>query len=336
MGLRTACWAVLLLAGSIAAVAAQAGDRIRAISGDELRRLFEAGNYREVQTASQLAVATAPQDAAAQYWLARSSYELGSYDAAMRAAEIACRLSPQNSEFQMWLGRAYGRKAEIESSFFLARKTRHAFETAVRLDGNNVTARRDLAEYYIEAPWFLGGSKDKARQQVQAIAGIDPLEGMLALAQLFRGLDQPEQARQQYELLLEKRPGRVRFYLEALDFYEHQRDSLGMARVLDRAHEVAPQDPRLLFYRAVSRVIGGLQLGQAEQELKEFLAQYPGNSDSVTQADGRSWLGTVYEGEGNWAAAVEQYRLAVQLEPYRKRFRKSLERAEKQLNRQGD
>lgn len=332
---RAARAAMLLLACAMAAAAAPAGDRVRAMSGEELRRLFEAGDYRQAQSASQAAVNSSPQDPAGHYWLARSSFELGSYDTAVKAAEDACRLSPQNSDFQLWLGRAYGRKAEIESSFFLARKTRHAFETAVKLDGTNITARRDLAEYYIEAPWFLGGSKDRARQQVQAIAGIDPLEGMLALAQLFRGMEQPEQARQQYELLLEKRPRGVHFYLEALDFYEHQRDALGMARALDGAHEVAPQDPRLLFYRAVSRVIGGLQLAQAEGELKQFLAQYPGSSDSVTQGDGRSWLGVVYEGEGNWAAAVEQYRLAVQLEPYRKKFRKSLERAEKELKKQG-
>jgi len=333
--LRAGLWTALLLACSIAAVAAQAGGRRPAMSGADLRRLFEAGDYRQAQTASQAAVAAAPSDPAAHYWLARSSYELGSIDAAVRAAEEACRLSPGNSDFQMWLGRAYGRKAEIESSFFLARKTRHAFETAVKLDGTNIAARRDLAEYYIEAPWFLGGSKDKARQQVQAIAGIDPLEGMLALAQLYLGSDQPELARAQYESLLDRRPGSAHFYLEALDFYEHQRDALNMARVLGRAHEVVPQDPRLLFYSAVTRVIGGLQLTQAEEELKQFLAQYPGNSDSVTQGDGRAWLGSVYEGEGNWAAAVEQYRLAVQLEPYRKRFRKSLERAEKEWKRQG-
>ena len=326
----------LLLACLLAAAGAPSAERHPAMSGDQLRRLFEAGNYRQVQAESQTAVAAAPQDPAGHYWLARSAYELGSFDLAMHAAEDACRLSPGNSDYQLWLGRAYGRKAEIESSFFLARKTRHAFETAVKLDGTNITARRDLAEYYIEAPWFLGGSKDKARQQVQAISGIDPLEGMLALAQLFRGLDQPDLAQQQYESLLEKRPSGVHFYLEALDFFEHQRDALGMVRVLDRAHEVAANDPRLLYYRAVSRVIGGLQLTLAEEELKQFLLQYPGNSESVTQGDGREWLGSVYEHEGNWTAAVEQYRMAVQLEPYRKRFRKSLEHAEKELKKQAN
>ncbi|HXZ18337.1 MAG TPA: tetratricopeptide repeat protein [Candidatus Acidoferrales bacterium] len=327
--------AALLVVGAMCAAALLPAGRRGAMNSEELRRLFEAGDYRQVQSQSQEAVAAAPQDPAPHYWLARSSYELGVYDLAVRAAEDACRLNPQSSDFQMWLGRAYGRKAEIESSFFLARKTHRALETAVKLDGTNIAARRNLVEYYVDAPWFLGGSKEKARQQVEAITALDPFEGMLAMADYYRGSDQRQEAQQQYETLLEKHPTQVHFYLEALDFYEHERDALNMARVLDVAHTVAPGDPRLLFYRAVSRVIGGLQLDQAEAELKQFLAVYPGNSDSVSQAEGRDWLGGVYEKEGKWQQALEQYRQAAQLEPYRKRFRKAVERMEKEVRKQG-
>lgn len=330
--LPEACAAVLfvVIVGNAALLGA---DRRPAMSGDELRRMFEAGEYRQVQAASEAALAATPKDPSLHYWLARSTYELGIFDAAVRAAEEACRLDPQKSDFQMWLGRAYGRKAEIESSFFLARKTRHAFETAVKLDPSNIQARRDLEEYYVEAPWFLGGGKDKARQQAEAVAALDPLEGLLALADFYRNTDQPEEAQKQYEQLLAKHPEQVHFYLEALDFFEHRRDALNMARVLGAVHPLFPNDPRLLFYSAVSRVIGGLQLDQAEAELKQFLAEYPGNSDSVSRGEGLDWLGRVYEGEGKWELAVEQYRLALQLEPYRKRFRKSLERAEKELRK---
>ena len=305
-----------------------------AMNGEDLRRLFEAGQYQKVQDDSQSALAAAPRVAAVHYWLARSAFELGRFDLAVHAAEDASRLEPRNSDFQMWLGRAYGRKAEIESSFFLARKTHRAFETAVRLDPTNIAARRDLSEYYTEAPWFLGGGKEKARQQVEAIAALNPLDGLLALADFYRNTGQQAAAGAQYALLLEKHPPEVRYYLEALDFYEHERDALSMVRTLAAAQELAPHDPRLRFYWAVSRIIGGLQLDQAERELTQFLAEYPGNSEWITQAEAREWLGLVYERNGNWNAAVEQYRTAVQLEPYRKRFRKSLERAEKELAKQ--
>jgi tetratricopeptide (TPR) repeat protein len=306
-----------------------------AMTSEDLSKMFDAGKYKQVQTESQAALAVAPRDPALHYWLARSSYELGVYDTAVTSAEEACRLDPQKSDFEMWLGRAYGRKAEIESSFFLARKTRHAFEVAVKLDPANIPARRDLAEFYVEAPWILGGSKDKARQQVDAITALDALQGQLALADFYRNADQPEDAQKQYDLIMAQHPQKLQFYLEALDFYAHQRDALNIARVLDAARAVAPQDPRLLYYRALSRVIGGLEVGQAEAELKQFIAEYPGRSDSVTQAEARDWLGVVYERQGNWQAAVEQYQQAVQLEPYRKRFKKALERAQKELRKHG-
>ncbi len=331
--LPAAARAALLLAMALAMALPLPAGRSPAMNGEELRRMFEAGEYRQVQAASEAALAATPRDPSLHYWLARSSYELGIYDAAVRAAEEACRLAPEKSDFQMWLGRAYGRKAEIESSFFLARKTRHAFETAVKLDPANIEARRNLEEYYAEAPWFLGGGKEKARQQAQAVAALDPLEGSLALADFYRNTGQAEEAQKQYEQVLVKHPEKIHFYLEALDFFASRRDALNMARVLGEAHSAFPHDPRLLFYRAVSRIIGGLQPDQAETELTQFLAEYPGSSDSVTQADARDWLGRIYEMEEKWAAAAEQYRQALQLEPYRKRFRKSLERAEKELRK---
>ncbi|MEJ2133379.1 MAG: tetratricopeptide repeat protein, partial [Gammaproteobacteria bacterium] len=45
---------------------------------------------------------------------------------------------------------------------------------AVELDPKNVRARILLIRYYRIAPWILGGSKRKARDQVDAIARIDP------------------------------------------------------------------------------------------------------------------------------------------------------------------
>jgi len=331
-----ACLGVTLLALLAARVHAGAATpgAPAAMSSDDLRKMFDAGKYQQVQAASQAALAVQPKDPSLHYWLARSSFELGGIDTAVVSAEEACRLDPQKSDFQMWLGRAYGRKAEIESSFFLARKTRKAFETAVKLDPSNIEARRNLEEFYTIAPWILGGSRDKARQQVDAIAAIDRQQGILALADLYRNAEEPAEARKQFELVLAEHPSQLQYYLEAMDFYQHERDALAIARVLDAARTVAPQDPRLLFYRAVSRVIGGLEVAQAETELKEFIAVYPGRSDSVSQAEAREWLGNVLEKRGNWRGAAEQYQAALQLEPYRKRFKKDFDRAQKELRKQ--
>ncbi len=77
----------------------------------------------------------------------------------------------------MWLGCAYGEKAERENflaAIVLAVKVREEFERAVQLDAKNVEARLDLAEFYVEAPAFLGGGEQKARAQAQSIGLLDP------------------------------------------------------------------------------------------------------------------------------------------------------------------
>src|SRR5262245_37199239 len=143
---------------------------------------FDSGNYRGALTTLTAALAQSPNDASIHYWIARSHYELRDYDKAVSYFESAVKLEPKNAEYNRWLGRAYGAKAEQSRSFFLARKVKQAFETAVRLAPGNIAARRDLMQYCVEAPWIVGGDKGKAREQIKAIADIDPLEGKLAQA----------------------------------------------------------------------------------------------------------------------------------------------------------
>ncbi len=56
----------------------------------------------------------------------------------------------------------------------MAKKVRTEFERAVELDPANWEARTDLAEFYLEAPGIVGGGKDKARAQAQALTPLNP------------------------------------------------------------------------------------------------------------------------------------------------------------------
>ena len=68
-----------------------------------------------------------------------------------------------------------GREADrsVVSAAPLAKKVRNEFETAVRLDPNDAEARSDLAEFYIQAPAFMGGGKNKAEREAEALARQD-------------------------------------------------------------------------------------------------------------------------------------------------------------------
>lgn len=101
---------------------------------------------------------------------------------AIKASDSATRDS-RDARVLLWAGRAYGRQA-LEASLFTqakwAGRTRDAWERAIELDPELLDARFDLIQYYLQAPGFLGGGRDKAEQQVAAIAQRDAGLGKLA------------------------------------------------------------------------------------------------------------------------------------------------------------
>jgi len=295
------------------------------------QRQFNAGNYSGAIKTLQSAAAQDANSAAAQYWLARSYYELHDYDNAIAAGEKAVDLDPKNSDYHKWLGTIYGGKADRDRSFSYARKVKKEFEEAVRLDPSNISARRDLEEYSIEAPFIVGGSKDEAKSQVDAIAALDPVQGHLARAMYdLSASKKPELAEKEYLEVLSAKPRDMDAYFDAISFFVHQNKPAEVETAVQAAAQVNPNDPRLAYARGVSRVLSGTDLPRAEQYLKSYLASTPDRSDWPSHAGAREWLGRLYEAEGKRSEAAEQYRAALQLDPGRKEAKARLQKLEKQ------
>jgi tetratricopeptide (TPR) repeat protein len=317
---------VALLGATVTAPFALASDASGTIQAAQ--RQFNSGNYpaaiKTLQTVPQVST-----NAEAQYWLGRSYYELHDYDNAIAAAEEAVELDPKNSLYHEWLGRIYGGKADRDRSFSYARKVKKEFEEAVRLNPSNIDARRDLEQYSMEAPWVVGGSKDEARDQVTAIEAIDPLEGHLARAAYDLDAKKPELAEKEYREVLAAKPKRIEPYFDVITFFIHQNKPADVEAAIQATAQVSPNDPRLGYYRGVSRVLSGTELPRGEEYLKSYLASTPDRSDWPSHAGAREWLGRLYEAEGKRAEAAEQYRAALQLDPGRKEAKSRLEKLEK-------
>jgi tetratricopeptide (TPR) repeat protein len=291
---------------------------------------FKAGNYAAAISTLQAAAPQNVSSAAAAYWLGRSYYEIFDYDNAIAQLERAVSLDPKNSVYHQWLGRADGGKADRDRSFSLAKKVKREFEQAVTLDPSNVAARRDLEEYCLDAPWIAGGSKSEALDQVSAIAMLDPIQGHLARALYDReGLKKLDDAESEIRQVLNAKPKTADPYFEAANFFETQNKPADVQAAVQAASEVAPNDPRIAYYRGVAGVLANTNLPAADQDLKAYLASAPERSDWPSHAAARNWLGRLYEAEGKPAEAAEQYRAALRLEPKNKDARARLERLEK-------
>lgn len=287
---------------------------------------LDAGKYAETASILQRQFAKNPEDAQATLWLARSFLDLASYDKAVAFAERAAQLSPDCSESHFWLARSYAMKADTDRSFWLARKAKVEYQRAIQLDPDNLAARRDLMEFYLQAPWILGGSRDKAQDQVQAIASRDATEGHLARAIYWRELERPDLADVEYRKVLEARPPQPEAYFQVADFYEADQKPAQVDAAVQAASLIVPNDPRLNYYGAVADVMKRRNLAGAEQDLKAYLTGTPRRDDFPPHAAAHDWLGRIYEIWGKKEQAIEQYRVALGLSPDNQAARDALKR----------
>lgn len=294
-------------------------------------RKVNSGDYRGAISQLQSAISQNPTDAVAYYWLGRAFYELEDYDNSAAAEEKAVSLAPKNSEYHDWLGRAYGGKADRERSFFVAKKVKAEFQTAIKLDPSNIGARRDLEDYDISAPWIAGGNKDEAQAQVDAIAAIDPVEGHVARAIYDNeALKKPSDAEAEYRAVLNAKSNHIEPYLQAANFFINENKPADVLAAVTAGTAVATDDARLDFYRGVVGVMSQSDLQSAERNLKSYIASTPVRSSWPSHAFARVWLGRLYEATGQAAAAAEQYRAALQLNPKQKEARARLDKLEKE------
>lgn len=317
----------------LAALVAPAG-MFAGVNGalESARRQFDAGQYRQAATILRAALEQNPQGAALHYWLARCYFELQDYDHAVLSAERSVELDPGDSVYHLWLGRAYGRRAEQAgwiAGFSLAKKSRREFEEAVRLDPSNLHAQRDLIEFYLRAPGIVGGGDDKAWKQAEALAAVDAVEGHLARGEFWADKKKPEQAEQEYRLVLAAKPKRVDAYLDVADFYLKRNDAIHMEEAVEAARGLDPSDRRLSYYCGVVRVLAGDRLEEAEQCLETYLTTVPPRSDLPSHADAHDWLGRLYERQGKCAAARAQYQKALEINPRSKSAHEGLRGAQK-------
>lgn len=157
--------------------------------------------------------------------LCKTSLEQEDSDKAIEYAEKAVELNDSSSRYYYWLGRAYGMKADqapIFEKLSNAKKCKNAWEKAVELDPENLTARVGLFQYYLQAPGLAGGGKEKAKNEAEEIIKINPVQGHLALAQVYENEDNYQKAENEYIQATQVNPGNTDPYFNLGLYYQRQ------------------------------------------------------------------------------------------------------------------
>jgi tetratricopeptide (TPR) repeat protein len=272
--------------------------------------LLSSGRINDVLT-----VLSTRADAESLNQLSRAYYAMDRWDEAVRCGERAVSLEPGNANYHLWLAREYGRKAGASnplSAAGLARKAKSEFERAVQLDPANVPARRDLAQYYTEAPAIMGGGLDKAREQAAQVQKYDGGTAHLILARVAVKEKQYAEAEQQLQTGIAQAKNPADLWLQLAAFYRSQGRLDDMQKAVAMAMSQPNRNAESYFDAAKELYEGKRDYAGAAQYLQKYLS----SGELVEAAPAfRAYylLGQLDEKLGQSGAAAAQYQASLAL-----------------------
>ncbi len=278
--------------------------------------LLAAGRVDEAIGALTSRLQQAPDDAEAHYLLMRAYFGLQRWDDAINEGQRAVALMPNNSEYHLWLGRTYGEKADHSSwvtAVSMAKKARAEFERAVQLDGRNVEARTDLAEFYVEAPGFLGGGKDKAQAQADQIFKLGNESAALwvraKIAEADKNFALAEMDLRSAIQTSQNHPDSI---LSLASFYRRRGRMSEVEDTVNKA--VAADKQRHSYYDAAELLYrAGRNFQSATQLLREYISAGNHRPSDPPIFQAHFLLGTILEKLGDRRSAADQYRASLSL-----------------------
>jgi tetratricopeptide (TPR) repeat protein len=285
-----------------------------AVADADPAALLRAGKADQAIHALNLAVARVPNDARSYNLLCRVYFQLELWDDAVRMCEKAVNLEPPNSSYHQWLGRAMGRKAEVANpftAFNLARKVKTEFERAVTLDGNNLSARSDLSEFYLEAPGFLGGDKNKARQQADYVAEHDRALASYIYARVAEKQGNTG-AEAEYKKAIVASSQPARYWVELAHFYRRTGRMAEMEDAIRRAVGAVQQGEPSEFDAAALLVHSGRNFAGAAQMLRHYVSEEDASEDGPAFR-AHYLLGVILEKLGKKKEAASEFQTALNM-----------------------
>jgi tetratricopeptide (TPR) repeat protein len=294
---------LLMLAASLAAIAA-----------DTANDMLAAGRIDEAIAELNGRLSSAPTDAESSNLLCRAYFALEDWNRAESSCRKAASLAPDNSRFHLWLGRVYGEKAD-RANFLaaagLAGKVRGEFERAVQLNPQDVDARLDLAEFYLEAPGIVGGGEKKAREQAQSIAMENPAREHWVYARIAEKKKDFTTAEGEYHQYIDLSQGDAEAWLNLALFLRRQKRLDEMEQAIVKLSQAPMPKSDVLVEAAGILYRAGRSYPFATELLRRYLASGPVEAAPAFKA--HYLLGMLLEKQGDKAAAAREYRASLSL-----------------------
>ena len=258
---------------------------------------------------------TSNNDAEAWHLLCRAYLSLEKWNDAVKSCEKAVAADPNNSEYHLWLGRAYGEKAE-HSIFWVAwglgKRVRIEFQKAVALNAENIDARSDLAEFYVEAPGILGGGTDKARDEADQIARYDAAGALWVKGRVAEKEGNNAEAEKQYLEAVNVSHNQPGALLDLASFYRRTDQLDKMEATINRAVSSERKKSNVLYDAAMLLYRTGRNFPGAANMLRKYLDS-DNKTDEAPAFQAHYLLGQILEKQGDKQGAATEYEAALSL-----------------------
>jgi Flp pilus assembly protein TadD len=293
---------------------ASRADSARDVARDHIKTMLAAGSIDDAIAELNSLLSSAPADAELSNLLCRAYYELEDWDRAEASCRKAVANDPEIARFHLWMGRVYGEKADrtnFLAAASLAVKVRGELERAVQLNPKDLDARLDLSEFYIEAPAIMGGGEQKAREQAQAIAQLNPAREHWVYARLAEQKKDAPAAEREYRQFIELSQGDAEAWLNLALFLRRQArlDEMEQAIVRLSQTQFSKPEGRMEASELLYRTNRNYPL--ALEFLRRYLATGPVEAAPAFKA--HYLQGELLEKQGDKAGAAAEYRSSLSL-----------------------
>lgn len=234
--------------------------------------------------------------------------------------ERAVAADDKNGVYHLWLGRAVGQQAQTASKVkqpFMARRIKAEFERAVALDPELLDARDGLISFYLQAPGFMGGSVEKAREQQREIARRDAYRGHLAASNIAWSAKDTAATERALQAAIAAAPDSVRTVVGLAQRQAAWGRTAAAFATLESHLARRPDDVAVRFQVGRLAATSGEQLARGEQLLRALVAapEWEPTNLRPSRAAVHYRLGMVLERSGRTADARASYERAVALDP---------------------
>ena len=295
---------------------------------EQLKKLVEENKLEEAKKIALPIKKESGDYAQAQYYLGLIAFQEKQYDDAADFFEAAVEANNKVADYHSWLGNAYGviaRDANMLKKGMLAPKMRKEWESAVALDPKNLDARISLIQYYLQAPSFVGGSVQKAKEVATQIIKIKPAEGHRQLGMVYISEKKMVEAEKEMQEMVKADPA----YIIALaNFYTGQKKYDQAFKLFEEGLKKNPDDMLAIYQIGKTSALSGLKLDQGEAYLKKYLAYKP-TVNEPSHAGANMRLAQIYEKKGKKAEAKKLFETALKEDGSLKEAKEGLERVSK-------